>query len=81
MILKNLLSTEKSVRMIDKDNVITFIVDNRASKNEIKQEVERLFEVKVEKVRTLIEKKGKKAFVKINRKTPAMDIATQMGMI
>jgi large subunit ribosomal protein L23 len=81
MIIKNLLATEKSVRMIDKENVITFMVDNKASKKEIKEEVEKLFNVKVLGVRTHSDKKGKRAFVRIDPKTPAMDIATQMGMI
>lgn len=52
------LITEKSTVLIQ-DNKYTFRVDPRANKTQIKQAVESIFKVKVEKVNT-INVKGKK---------------------
>ncbi len=46
------LVSERSAIAKDKFNQYTFKVDPRTNKTEIKQEIERLFKVKVEKVRT-----------------------------
>ncbi|RLG17421.1 50S ribosomal protein L23 [Nanoarchaeota archaeon] len=81
MIIKHLLMTEKAVRLIEKENTLTFIVDEKARKEDIKKEVERLFNVKVKKVRTCFGKRGKKAYVRLEKDYKAMDVATQMGMI
>jgi large subunit ribosomal protein L23 len=56
--------SEKSYGLLD-TNVYTFVVDRRASKPEIRDAVQSIFEVKVEKVNT-INRKGKR---KRNRKT------------
>ncbi|MEK6826546.1 MAG: 50S ribosomal protein L23 [Nanoarchaeota archaeon] len=80
-ILKYPLSTEKSVRLINTENKITFIVDDRANKNQIKDEFEKMFKVKVLNVRTLNQKGRKKAYIKLTPENPAIDIATQMGLM
>lgn len=49
--------TEKSMNLLA-DNKYTFIVDKKANKTEVKNAIEKLFEVKVEKVNT-INVKGK----------------------
>jgi len=59
-IIKYPLSTEKSIRQIEFDNKLTFIVDKKAKKPEIKRAVEELFKVKVEKVNVLNNFKGQK---------------------
>ncbi len=51
--------TEKSTWLKDKNKEVCFEVDPRASKNEIKKAVEKLFKVKVERVRVQ-SKTGKK---------------------
>ncbi|NQS76098.1 MAG: 50S ribosomal protein L23 [Peptococcaceae bacterium] len=56
------LITEKSTVLIQ-DNKYTFRVDPRANKTQIKQAVESIFKVKVEKVNT-INVKGKKKKVR-----------------
>ena len=56
--------SEKSYALLD-DGVYTFIVDPQASKVEIRQAVESIFNVRVEKVNTL-NRKGKR---KRNRRT------------
>ena len=45
--------TEKSTRQMDEENVYTFLVDEGANKIEIGQAIERLWDVRVLKVRTM----------------------------
>lgn len=80
-VIKYPLSTEKAIRMMESDNVITFIVDNKATKEGIKKEIENMFKVKIMSVRTVNIFGKKKAFVKLSKEHPAIDIATQLGMI
>ena len=75
------LITEKAVMMIEAQNVLTFETSMSENKIQIKKEVEGIFEVKVESVRTLIRKGKKYAYVKLNPKDLAIDIATKLGMI
>lgn len=75
------LVTEKAVMMIESQNVLTFMTDKIKSKEQIKKEVEEIFEVKVDEVRTLIRGSKKYAYVKLNKKFLAMDLATKLGMI
>ena len=80
MILRPITS-EKAVKMIDIDNTLLFETERRATKTEIAKEVEQMFSVKVEKVRTSIKANKKFAFVKLNKANPAIDVATKLGMI
>ncbi|MGC6414784.1 MAG: 50S ribosomal protein L23 [Bacteroidia bacterium] len=56
MILKKPLVTEKSNLVMDKTGKIGFIVDHRATKDEIKAEVEKFYNVEVESVNTMIQR-------------------------
>ena len=80
-VLKYPLSTEKSVRLIGTENKIVFIVDNDATKKQIKEKFENLFKVKIIKVNTLIDKGRKKAYIKLAPENPATDVATQLGLM
>ena len=80
-IIKYPLSTEKSVRLMESENKIIFIVHKKATKPEIKKEIEEQFNVKVEKVNTMIQKGLKKAYIKLSPENPAIDIATKMGLM
>lgn len=73
--------TEKAVMLIESQNVLTFKFGMKATKNQIKKEVEDLFEVKVEKIRVMNRNSKKYAYVKLNPKNPAIDVATKLGMI
>ncbi len=75
------VTSEKAVKMIELENTLLFETERRAKKEDIKKEVESVFSVKVEKVRTLIKSNKKFAFVKLNKENPAIDIATKLGMI
>lgn len=81
-IIKHPLSTEKSIRLMEAENKLIFAVDNKATKKEIKKAVEEMFKVVVDGVNTFITQDGeKRAYVKFSAKNPAIDIATQMGLM
>ena len=75
------ITTEKAVMLIERENVLVFEMEKSATKSQIKKEVEDLFNVKVEKVRTMINGNKKNAYVKLNKSSTAIDIATKLGMI
>jgi len=76
------LHTEKALILMEKYNTLTFIVRRDATKPEIKHAVEKLYDVKVVKVNTLITSKGeKKAYVKLAPEYKATDIASRIGLI
>ena len=81
-IIKNPISTEKAVKLMESQNKLIFIVDKKTKKPEIKNAIQSLFKVKVLKVNTLILPTGeKKAYVKLSPENPAIDVATQLGLI
>lgn len=73
--------TEKAVMMIERENVLTFQTNREKGKDEIKKEIEYLFRIKVDRVRTLIRGNKKYAYVKLKKEFPAIDIATKLGII
>jgi len=76
------LMTEKAIDLIERENKIVFIVDRRANKRDIARAVEELYDVKVEKVRTLITPRGtKKAYVKLRPDYDASDLAIRLGIL
>ena len=80
-VIKHPLSTEKGIRLMESENKLIFIVEKSATKAEIKADVERLFAAKVIDVSTLITKGIKKAYVRLSPETPAIDLATQLGLL
>jgi len=75
------ITSEKAVRMIEAENTLLFEAKREARKAEIKKEIEEIFKVKVESVKTFIRGNKKYAYVKLNKKNPAIDVATKLGMI
>lgn len=74
--------TESAITRLEKENKLTFVVDLKANKTQIKEEIEKLYGVKVESVRTLITPRGvKKAYVKLTKEYSAMDLATKLGLL
>jgi len=67
--------------LIESQNVLTFKLFRNATKKEIKREIEEIFEVKPVKIRVNNRGSNKYAYVKLNPKDPAIDIATKLGMI
>lgn len=80
-IIKYPVSTEKGIKLMETENKLIFVVENTSTKNQIKKAVEELFKVKVESVNTFIMAGNKKAYVKISKETPAINVATQLGLI
>ena len=59
-VIKAPIITEKSATLSENGNVITLSVDPKANKTQIKQAVEKIFDVKVESVNTINVKPKKK---------------------
>ena len=76
------LLTEKAIGKIETENKITFIVKRKSNKKQIKWAAEKALNVNVVKIGTMIDRKGrKKAWIKVSKETPAIDIATRLGMM
>lgn len=75
------ITSEKAVKMIEIDNTLLFETDRKYRKQEIRSELEKVFAVKVETIRTHIKGNKKYAYVKLNKSNPAIDVATKLGMI
>lgn len=73
--------TEKAIMKVESENIITFLIDEKTTKKELKKEVEDLFKVKVDKIRTQIRSNHKIAYVKLNKKDLAIDLATKLGLM
>lgn len=75
------LTTEKVFTQMEEENTLTFIVNPKANKSQIKWAIEKLFEVKVEKIRTLITTKNeKKAYIRLAEGYIASDLASDLGL-
>ncbi len=73
--------TEDAVNLIERENKLTFIVDLKSTKHDVKRDIEKMYEVKVKKVNTLITMDGrKKAFVKLQSEYNASDLAVRLGI-
>jgi len=75
------LSTEKSIRLMESENKLIFVVGKKTNKKEIKEATEKMFKVKVVGVKTCISNGKKIAYIKFSAETPAIDIATQLGLM
>ncbi len=81
-IIKHPLSTEKSVRLMEAENKLLFVVARNATKKDIKEAMQSIFKVKVEHVNTLMTAKGeKRAYIKLANDNPAIDVATELGLV
>jgi large subunit ribosomal protein L23 len=73
--------TEKTMNLIDQNNELTFVVNQKSTKKSIKNAFEDLFGEKVERVNTHISSKGLKiAYVKLIEENIAEDIAIKIGV-
>lgn len=81
-IIRYPLATEKAVRLMESENKLIFIVDIKSTKSQIKKAIENMFKVKIIKINTLITNGGKKkVYITLSAQTPAIDIATQLGLM
>ncbi len=80
--IKYALSTEKSIRMMESENKLVFVVDLKDNVKEIRKNIEETFNAKILKINTQVDSKGrKKAYIKFSDETPALDIATKLGLM
>lgn len=75
------IATEKAIRLIETNNTLMLEFDRKIKKPMIKKEVEEMFNVKVKSVNTTIQNNKKVAYIRLDKKNPAIDIATKLGMI
>lgn len=72
--------TEKTMFQMERENKLEFIVRREATKEEIKEAFEKLFEVKVKSVNTKITKIGKRAIIKLAEGYSAEEIGMRVGV-
>ena len=81
-VIKNPLSTEKNIRLMESENTLVFEVDRKSTKIDIRKALEEIYKVKIVRVNTHITSKGKKrAYVKLAGDSLAIDLATQLGLM
>jgi ribosomal protein L23 len=80
-IIKYPLSTEKSIRLMESENKLIFVVEKKSNKTQIREAIEKMFKVKVSDVKTYISGGKKRAYIRFSAETPAIDIATQLGLM
>lgn len=73
--------TEKTYNLVDKENKVTFIVAEKATKQQIKDSIRVLYEADAEEINTARTITGKKAFVKFVNDQGARDLATRLGLV
>ncbi len=85
MVMKYIISpvaTEKAIKMMESENKLVFIVERKATKSDVKRELEREFGIKPVKINVYIDPKGrKKAIVKLPKDKPAIEFATEFGVV
>ncbi|XP_072465894.1 large ribosomal subunit protein uL23-like [Notamacropus eugenii] len=80
-IIKFPLTTESTMKKIEDNNTLVFIVDVKANKHQVKQAVKKLYDIDVAKVNTLIQPDGeKKAYVRLAPDYDALDVANKIGI-
>lgn len=76
------VATEKAIRLMESENKLQFVIRRDSNKQKIKKELEEFFKIKINSIKTFIDARGrKKAIVQLTKDYPAIDIATQLGMI
>ena len=81
IILEKIKSTEKIVRQIEAENTLVFVTARSVTKEVVKKEAEKLFDVKVEKVRSKIQNNKKIVYIKLKADFLAADVATKLGIM
>lgn len=81
-IVKYPLITDLTMREMIENNTLTFVVDKRADKNNIKAAVKKMFKIQTKKVNTLIMPSGsKKAYLMLTPDQKAVEVAKKIKII
>jgi large subunit ribosomal protein L23 len=73
--------TEKTSMLINSNNTLAFITDAKVDKEKVKEAIESLYNVKVDKVNIFVSKKGKKAYVRLAKEYSASELASKIGIV
>lgn len=73
--------TEKTFNLIEKENKLTFVVAEKATKKQIAEALLLLYESEATEVNTLRTIRGKKSVVKFMAVEGARDLATKLGLV
>jgi large subunit ribosomal protein L23 len=73
--------TEKTFNLIEKENKLTFIVSDSASKKDVNEAIETMYEGNVKEVNIYRTIQGKKAIVKFKKDDEARQLATKLGLV
>ena len=73
--------TEKTFAMVENESKVCFIVEKHATKPQIMEAINTLYNEKVVDVNTARTISGKKAFVRFENIEKARDLATKIGML
>lgn len=79
--IKHPLSTEKTIRLMEAENKLVFVVDRKATKQDIRKAFQEAFGIAPDTVNTHIRGREKLAYIKLRPETPAIEIATQLGLM
>jgi len=79
--MMNVVSSEKALRLMDSNNGLIFIFSKASTKKGIKTFLEKKLDAKISNVNTLIVKGNKKVYVYFSKETPAIDVATKLGIL
>ncbi len=72
--------TEKTMMEMEEENKLEFLCDLKATKHQIADAAEEMFDAEVEKVNTRIDKNGKRAVVKFTEEYSAEEIGMRIGV-
>jgi large subunit ribosomal protein L23 len=73
--------TEKTFNLIEKENKLTFIVSDNASKKDVNEAIKTMYEGNVKEVNIFRTIQGKKAIVKFTKNDEARELATRLGLV
>ncbi|TLX67587.1 MAG: 50S ribosomal protein L23 [Thaumarchaeota archaeon] len=73
--------TEKTFNLIEKENKLTFIVSDDASKKDVNEAIRTMYEGNVKEINIFRTIQGKKAIVKFTKNDEARELATKLGLV
>ena len=73
--------TEKTFNLIEKENKLTFIVADSASKKDVNEAIKTMYEGNVKEVNIFRTIRGKKAIVRFTKDDEARELATKLGLV
>ena len=67
---------------MEEENTMVFLVDARATKDQIKESFKKLHNVKIRSINTMIRPDGKKkAYIRLSSESDSLSLANKIGII